>query len=388
MPPIPLTEPTEEQGIVLLQGGFRLFFPLAALYALIGIGLWIFLLTGTLTLPLAFQPLDWHIHEMLYGFIGAAVAGFLLTAVPNWTGMAPMAGWRLGLLGGLWLLGRLAVTLGGDLDWMIVAAADVAFPTLLVLMIARDVVRADNSRNYILLVILALFPVGALLFHLEGGNHMEMGQQIGLYSIVFLLSIVGGRVVPNFTGNWLARYGGPNVRAFGTIDILALGTTFLGAIHDIALAEHPLGHWLLVFAGFLHLLRLSGWQGWRALSEPIVWVLHLGYLWLAVGLVFLGLSGVFEDVPRAGAMHALTAGAMATMIIAIMSRAILGHSGREIRAARFTVFAYILLTVGTILRIVAAWVPGLLHASAGIWMLAFVLFLVVYLPVVTQPRAR
>ncbi|GAB6054277.1 NnrS family protein [Magnetospira thiophila] len=388
MPPIPLTEPKPDSGPILLRGGFRLFFPLAALYAVVALSLWILILSGTVSLPLAFDPIDWHIHEMLFGFIGAAVAGFLLTAVPNWTGLAPVAGWKLALLGLLWLVGRLAVTFGQGLEWWLVAVLDLGFPVLLVWLIARAVIVSDNSRNYLVVLVLCLFPAGLLFFHLNGGVHMALGQRLGLYSIIFLLSIVGGRVVPNFTGNWLARYGGPNVRPFGTIDMLALGTTFLGALHDMALSDHPLGHWLLVFAGLLHLLRLSGWQGWRALSEPIVWVLHLGYLWLAVGLIFLGLSGVFEQVPRAGAIHALTAGAMATMIIAIMSRAILGHSGREIRAARFTVFAYVLLSIGTILRIMTAWMPELLHASAGVWMLAFVLFLVVYMPVVTQPRAE
>ncbi len=382
---VSLSEPRKEIIPPILRDGFRVFFPLTALYAIVALAAWILILTGHVLPPLALDPLSWHIHEMLFGTIGAAVAGFLLTAVPNWTGVPGPRGVRLAALAGLWLAGRIAVTFGAAMPAWVVGVLDLSFLVALGAVVGRAIVVSGNRRNLPVIALVVAYAGANLLYHL---GWPDLGMRLGLMTVVLLIALIGGRVVPGFTGNWIKRAGqavGP--RPFGHPDRVALALTLAGGLAYLARPEHPGTGAVVLTAGLAHAIRQIGWRGHRTLGEPLVWVLHLGYLWLSAGVILLGLSILWPAVPSAVALHALTAGAMATMILAIMTRATLGHSGRDLKAGPATTAIYILVTLAALSRLGAGWEPVLLHPSALAWGLAFAIYLAVYLPICLKPRA-
>ena len=377
----------------LLTAGFRPFFLAAAAWSALSLGAWLSLLSGQFDLPSRFDPLSWHIHEMLFGFVMAAVGGFLLTAIPNWTSRPPVAGTQLAVLLVLWLLGRIACAISLLLPGWFVIAADLAFPLLLEAVAARELFLAGNKRNYPLLIPVAVLAIANLLTHLQvlGVDvPIGLGWRLAIAVLIALISVIGGRIVPAFTRNWLnARSILPVPPPADMLDRIGLGVLHAAMILWAFLPDwRPLGV-LLLIAAALHLVRLVRWRGVATAAEPLLLVLHIGYLWLVVGVALLGLSMLTDAVPAAAAIHALTAGAMGTMTVAVMTRATLGHTGRVLHADKTTDLIYALVSAAAVLRIIAAWTVDtqmdLLQASALAWVAAFALFLAEYGPMLLAP---
>jgi uncharacterized protein involved in response to NO len=376
------------------RGGFRPFFFGGATWAVIAITLWICSLTGQITLPTAIDPLAWHRHEMLFGFVGAIIGGFLLTAVPNWTGRLPIAGWPLGGLFALWGTARLAVLFSGIVTIPVAAIFDVGFFVLLALLAAREVLVANN-RNVPVVGMILLFGLADAVDYLAITGTIplpDLGWQIGLSIVLLLISVIGGRIIPSFTRNWLAKRGvreGLPTQA-GKFDIFVIGATAFALLAWLSgPATAPIGA-LLVAAAALQFVRWFRWRGYRTLADPLVLVLHVGYFWLPVGLAMLGLSLMSGLVPRSAAIHALTAGAMTTMILAVMTRASLGHTARELKANAATMVIYLLVTAGAVLRVSASlrlidYNLGI-EVAGAVWGSALLLFIIAYFPVLWRPR--
>ena len=375
------------------RGGFRPFFFAGAAWALIALCLWICSLVGEITLPTAIEALAWHRHEMLFGFVGAIIGGFLLTAVPNWTGRLPIAGWPLAGLFSLWAAARLAVLFSGTLSLWLAGLLDVGFFVVLGLLAAREVLEANN-RNTPVVGMILLFGVADLTDYLANANVIpwpDLGWQLAIALVVLLISLIGGRIIPSFTRNWMAKRGvktGLPTQP-GKFDLVVIGATAVAMLFWLVGPPELLTGVVVVAAGALQLVRWARWRGWRTFADPLVLILHVGYLWIPVGLGLLGLS-LAGYVPRSAAIHSLTAGAMATMILAVMTRASLGHTARELKASPLTVIVYALVTAGALLRVAAS--LTLIDYNMGIdiagvaWGGAFLLFLIAYAPVLWRPR--
>jgi uncharacterized protein involved in response to NO len=344
----------------LWSRGFRPFFLFGAAWSALALPVWLAAYAYGFSPAGALPALFWHAHEMVYGFGLAAVAGFLLTAIPNWTGRLPVRGAALGHLVALWMAGRVAM--------LVPAAAliDLAFPAALIVVVARELIAGRNWRNLPMLGALALLFAGNLLFHLGA----YAGLRLGLATLLMLIALVGGRIVPSFTRNWLAksRRGARPPAPESLLDRAALLITLF------ALAAWAAAAWTppLILAGLALAARLARWRGLATWREPLLLVLHAGYAWLALGLVLLGL-----DAP--GALHALTVGAVGTMTLSVMTRASLGHTGRALVADHATCAIYALVTLAAVLRVAgtslgmpALWLSGLA------WIAAFGLFALHY----------
>ena len=376
-------------GPAILSFGFRPFFFAAAVWSVLAMALWVPMLSGRLMLPTAFDPVSWHAHEFLFGYLGAVIAGFLLTAVPNWTGRLPIVGWRLGMLAGLWLLGRVAVAVSGGLPGVWVAVADLAFPVVLALLIAREIVAGKNWRNLIVLAMLGVFMLGNALFHWEAaqGEYAAQGygMRLGLGAGIMMIAVIGGRVVPSFTRNWLVKrrstaLPAPPMQGFDKAALLAL---LVALVLWVVLPFAALTGLALGVAGIMHAWRLARWAGHRTLAEPLVTVLHVGYGFVPLGALALAAEilrpGVFG---MAGAQHFWMAGAIGLMTLAVMTRATLGHTGQELTAGAGAVAIYAAMVLSVLARVAGGVWPefsGMLNAGAGLlWMLAFGGFAVVY----------
>ena len=376
------------------RGGFRPFFFGGAAWAVISLCLWLLALAGSLVLPTAFEALAWHRHEMLFGFVGAVIAGFLLTAIPNWTGRLPISGPQLIALFGLWLAARLAVLFSSLTGMMVAAAVDVGFFLVLAGVAAREVLAAKN-RNVPIVGLVFLLGTANALDHangmgLLGGNDYGIRAAIGL--VVMMISLIGGRIVPSFTRNWMAKQGikdrlpGQPTR----FDVLALAATAVALFTWVIAPQSFAAGSVLLGAAIMQAGRLMRWGGLRSARDPLVFILHIGYAWVPTGLLLLAASILGARIPSSAAIHALTAGAMATMILAVMTRATLGHTGRELKASPATVVIYSLVTLGAALRVSAP--LGLLDYTLGMeiaavaWGAAFLLFLAFYGPILFSPR--
>ena len=387
-----------QDGPALLSAGFRPFFLFGALWAALAIPIWLVVFAGASQLPSRLAPVVWHVHEMIFGYGAAVVAGFLLTAIPNWTGRMPLQDWPLAALLGLWAAGRFAVLFSAKLNPPTVAAAlDLAFPTVFAAVVAREIVTGRNWRNLPMLVALALLFTGNLLVHLDAlgvAATAEVGNRIGVATLLMLISFVGGRIIPSFTRNWLTKER-PETSApatFSAIDRAALATVALALVawaYDPDLAIAP---WLELLAGTAVGLRLARWRGQATMREPLLTILHLGYGWLALGFVLLAAGTLVQILPPTTALHALTTGAIGTMTLAVMTRASLGHAGRPLVAGRGTITIYLLITVAAVLRLIApidaTHYVLLLDVAGAAWSLAFGLFVVLYGRVLAQPRIR
>jgi uncharacterized protein involved in response to NO len=356
--------------------------------------LWVGYLAGWIGLPTAFGPLNWHIHEMLFGFAAAAAAGFLLTAIPNWTGRMPLQGVPLIVLSLLWLAGRIAGAVSAWTGPAIAAVADLAFLAVLLLGIGREILAGRNWRNLPMVGALSLLLLANLLFHLEAldvASTADVGRRLGLAMLLMMIALIGGRIIPSFTRNWLAKQDTAELpAAFGIVDRFALASGALALASWVVEAPPQFTGPLLIAAGIAAALRLARWRGLATVKEPLLLVLHLGHGWLAAGLILLGASEVTDLVPASAALHALTAGAIGTMILAVMTRATLGHTGRDLTAGAGTTAIYGLVTLAALARIAVWWLPAeydLLLKLAGLsWIAAFLLFLAVYGPMLLRPR--
>jgi uncharacterized protein involved in response to NO len=374
--------------------GFRPFFLAVGGWASIAIGLWLAMVLGFLRLPTRFDPVAWHIHEMLFGVVLAAVAGFLLTALASWTDRRPVSGPPLALLLMLWALGRLACVVSVYLPLWLATLADLSFPVALLAVVAREIVGGRNWRNLPMTAPIAVFITADLLMHLEvagvaipGG----LGWRLGLVAALQLISIVGGRIIPSFTRNWLAKRAHIRLPVpHGPVDAMAIGVLHAALLLWAIVPELRAAGLILILAAALNAWRLSRWLGGATLSEPLLFILHIGYAWVAVGVALLGFSVAGFSIPIASALHALTVGAIGTMLLAVMTRVSLGHTGRLLSASQPTVVIFLLINAAALVRVAASWSANaattFVVVSGLCWIAAFGLFEVRYGPLLLAPR--
>jgi uncharacterized protein involved in response to NO len=383
-------------GPANLSYGFRPFFLAAGIYSGVAIVIWLPLYSGDVAIPTAMSPIDWHVHEMIYGFLPAVIAGFLLTAIPNWTGRFPLQGIGLAALTTVWGAGRLAVFFSADIGPLATGAIDAAFLLLVAAAAAREVIAGRKWRNLPPVLILLVFFAGNVVFHVE--DHVRgtsaVGTRLGVGAAILLISLIGGRVVPSFTRNWLARENpGRLPQPFGRFDRGALATSALAlALWIFAPNWRPTGALLLVVA-VVQTIRLARWAGDRTWRDRLVLILHIGYGFVPLGFLIVGGAILFPGaVPISGGVHAWTVGAIGTMTLAIMTRASLGHTGQPLSADRLTQTIYALVILAAAFRIGAAFAPGsglfLLHAAAGLWIASFWGFAIGYGPLLLRPKSR
>jgi uncharacterized protein involved in response to NO len=382
--------------MALFADGFRPFFLLAGLSAVLNLAVWLAVLAfdGWQGAPL--EPMRWHMHEMLFGFVAAAIAGFLLTAVPNWTGRPAFEGPPLVALVVLWIAGRLVLVSGVPVPTPIAAAVDLAFFPALIATVLPALTHAGNRRNYPIALLLALLTTANLLCWLEvlglTGGTFDVGVLLALDIVLLLVSVIGGRIVPAFTANALKRR---NVTVTITplpwLDRAAIGSVVALLVLDLVAYGSLLTGLVALAAGIVHAVRLGRWQGSKTLGEPILWILHAAYAWIPIALV---LKGGWIGLDLWGGrlwVHALTIGAFSGMILAVTTRAALGHTGRPLVAARPIALAYALIMLAAVVRVFGpvvlptAYMTTVWLAGAA-WIGAFALFLVVYTPMLLRPR--
>jgi len=377
----------------VLRAGFRPFFFLGALWAIVVVALWVAAMAGTVTLPTLIDPLAWHRHEMLFGYLSAVIAGFLLTAIPNWTGRLPVAGPALAALVSMWVAARLAMLFSAWTGATVALLLDVGFLLVLASLCAREVFIARN-RNVPVVGAVLLLALASGVDHAEALGVIAtdgLGWRAGFALVLLLITLIGGRIIPSFTTNWLKKQGQSRLPGQPpAFDAIVIGATALALCCWIFAIGPGLTGPLLIAAGMLQLARLSRWGGLRTIADPLVFVLHLSYAWLPLGLILLGMSLLVPTQPASSALHALAAGAMASMTLAVMTRATLGHTGRELRAGVGTTAIYLLVTAGAALRVAAPWLPFdyllLIQIAGAFWGGAFLLFLAMYGPKLLGPR--
>lgn len=384
----PRTVPT------LLSYGFRPLFLGGAVFGTVGILVWLPVFEGRLALPLGMPARDWHGHEMIFGYGAAAIAGFLFTAIPNWTGRAPVAGTTLLLLVAAWLAGRVAMAASGMLGLAPTAAMDMAFLLLVAAVAGREIIAGNNRRNFKLLGVLAVLIAGNAVFHLEviRNGTASYGYRIGLAAVVALIVLIGGRIVPNFTRNALMRAKPGSLPApFDRFDMASAAVAALALASWVAAPGDLVTAVLCGAAGLLLTVRLGRWAGHRAWRDPLVLVLHAGYAFVPLGFLMVAFSIVRPAVVLPGAgVHAWGAGAIAVMTLAVMTRATLGHTGRPLAASRGTVVVYVLAVLAALARVGAAFPSPvdmlLLHVAVYAWLGAFAGFVAIYGPMLFRPK--
>jgi uncharacterized protein involved in response to NO len=386
---IPIAEPPRPapRGFALWQLGFRPFYLLASAFAALSILLWSLQFSGRLPAPYLPTPL-WHAHEMLFGFTLAVVVGFLFTAGRNWTGLPTPTGGRLAALAALWIAGRVLVLT--PWGWAS-ALANAAFPLAAAVALGIPFVRSGNRRNYFFLALLALLGAASFAVHLEQLGVLALpgwvGIQLALDAVLFILCVMGGRVIPMFTNNgvplaqarrlpWLEKAALGAVLALLAADVLRLPAAVTGTIAGLAALAH-LARWLL-------------WQPWATWRTPMVWVLHLAYLWIPVHLALRGCAAA-GWVPSSAAVHALTVGAIGGLVIGMMTRTARGHTARPLRADGRDIACYVLVALAALVRVLlplaapAATLEAIL-VSGVLWSAGFALYFAAYWKVLTRPR--
>ncbi|MDA9438050.1 short-chain dehydrogenase [Bradyrhizobium sp. CCBAU 51745] len=381
------------QGIPLFANSFRPFFLLAAIQAALSILLWLPMFYGELSVTSAFAPRDWHVHEMLYGFLPAVITGFLFTAIPNWTGRLPIQGASLGALLVVWLAGRAAVVLSAEMGWRFALAVDAAFLALVVAAATREIIAGGNWRNLPVVGLVLVLLSGNVAFHLEAhfNGAADTSIRIGVGVVVLLISLIGGRIIPSFTRNWLVKFNPGRVPVpFGRFDGVVIGLSALALIAWIAAPLNAVTGVALALVGMLHLIRLARWAGDRTTRERLLVILHVGYAFVPLGFILNALAG-FGVLPPSAGIHAWMVGAAGIMTLAVMTRASLGHTGQALTASPATQIIYIAIIVAALTRIAAVVLPAhgdvLLHLAACGWIVAFLGFAVAFGPLLTgSPR--
>lgn len=379
-------------GPALFSYGFRPFFLGGAAWSVVCIVLWIPQFTGELSLRTAYPPLDWHIHEMLYGYVAAVVAGFLLTAIPNWTGRLPICGVPLAALTVLWLSGRLAILLSVQLGILTAALVDIAFLTTLAFMAAREILAGRNWRNLRVLAVLGVLIAGNIAFHTEVYvfGRADYGIRIGIAAVIVLIAIVGGRIVPSFTRNWLARQKKGRLPApFSRFDVASIAVSVASLAIWVGLPDDTMTGLALIAAAVMQAARLARWAGDRTVADRLVLVLHVGYAFVPIGFALLGASILSPLViPSSIGIHAWTIGAIGLMTLAVMTRASLGHTGRPLAAGTGTQAIYLLAFCAVTFRMIADLGGSmmLLEFASAAWVAAFGGFVLLYGPTLSQQR--
>lgn len=372
-------------GFALFRLGFRPFFLFGAVFAVVALAYFILLLSGTVEfLPSAWDAVSWHRHEMLFGYAGAIVAGFLFTAVPNWTGHSTPKGTALALVVLLWFAGRVAVFTSSYLPAALVLAVDCSFFLVCAMGIWPALIKSKNQRNYFFVALLALLAFANWLAH---GNHANTGITLGLNIIILMMVVIGGRVIPFFTERPL----GITIQRNPRIERFTLISTLIALASEVAAAPAALTGTAFLAAAVANGWRFSQWQSVKTLKVPLLWVLHAGYLWLIVGMAMRAVSLVAQDIPATLATHAFTAGGIGVLTLGMMARVSLGHSGRPLAVGKEMTAAFACINLAALLRVFGVWlVPGLamrwLEMAAGFWIIAFSIFICIYAPILIRPR--
>lgn len=374
------------RGPALLSYGFRPFFFFGGCYAALAIAIWLPVFEGEIALATSFAPRDWHVHEMLFGYVAAVLTGFLLTAIPNWTGRLPLQGTPLLVLLIVWLAGRFAIAWSARLGWATVALVDCAFLALVALAASREIIAGQNWRNLKVLGPVCVLLLANIGFHTEAHTFgvADVSARAAIAAIVILIMLIGGRIVPSFTGNWLSRENPGRLPApFGRFDMISIAVSASALCLFVAMPE---GFWTgvaLCLAGVLQCVRLARWAGERAAREPLVLILHIAYAFVPLGFVLSGLAAI-GTIPHSAGLHAWMVGAAGTMTLAVMTRATLGHTGRELVAGAGTQAIYVAVLTAACARVIGALIPAwtlaLLHVAALAWLAAFGGFVVLYGP--------
>ncbi len=382
------------QGPAFLSFGFRPFFLMAGFSAAVLVPVWLYLFTHGGDLAGGMDPLRWHIHEMLFGYLAAVITGFLLTAIPNWTGRLPISGMPLLMLALAWLLGR--VVMLAPVMPVTAATVDSVFLLAVAGLVSREVIAGKNWRNAPVCLIVSLLAASNIAFHIEtlGVFSGDYAVRAALALIVMLNALIGGRIVPSFTTNWLIKSGrGERPVPFNQFDKVLLVATAAGLGIWVVVPQSQEAGAILLLVAFGHLVRLVRWKGWATASSAIVLVLHVAYLWIPIGFALLGLQTLVPDLgvaPSAG-IHALTAGLMGLMPLAVMSRATLGHTGRDLAAGSFGAGMYLAVFLAAVFRVFAPLVPGaydiLLSVAGLLWIIGFLMFFSRYGKMLIMPRA-
>jgi uncharacterized protein involved in response to NO len=387
--------PNAPRGFALFSYGFRPFFLLAGAYALIVIPWW---MSGYAHGSLSFvglPPMYWHAHEMVYGFVMAAIAGFLLTAVPSWTGERGFAGKPLMTAVALWLAGRAAMSMAGELPYWVLALAELALIPSLIVLLAPPILRTRNRNLPLLavLVILWIIDVAFLAAIARSDVALAAGSmRLAIDFVLVLITVIGGRIVPAFTANALRRRGEQaQVVTRPAIEFAVVGLMVAVAVADLFVPEGIPSGALAALAAIAHIWRMSGWRSFRTRGEPVLWIMHVAYAWMPLGLALKAIAILGGADWASKWQHALATGVIATMILAVMTRTALGHTGRPLVVSRAIAVAYLLLTFTALLRTFGvALFPAhyllTLTLAAITWSTCFAIFLVVYVPVLWLPR--
>lgn len=388
---IPRTKPGNYPAI--LSYGFRPFFFLGSLYAGLAILFWLPLLYGWLETSSDFAPVDWHIHEMLFGYLAAVMTGFLLTAIPNWTGRLPVQGMPLLALVLLWLAGRLAVYYSGHIGWMAAAAIDCAFLLAVAASAATEIIAGRNWRNLKVLIPVTVLLAANVVFH--GESHFlgtsDLGRRLGIGALILLITIIGGRIIPSFTRNWLVRENPGRLPVpFNRFDAVVIGLSAVALAAWAFLPEWRATGLALLAAAAANAWRLGRWAGERTLRDPLVLILHIAFAFVPLGFLLTGLAVLYpQTLSAAAGIHAFSVGAIGAMTLAVMVRATLGHTGRALSAGKAGRFVFAAIIVAALVRTGAALgLPGdwPIHAAACAWALAFLGFAGLYGPMIMRPR--
>jgi uncharacterized protein involved in response to NO len=377
-----------------LSYAFRPFFLLNAFFAITVVITWVFALRGHGPARLPADTMLWHGHEMLVGFAMATIAGFVLTAVATWTSRPAVNGSVLVMLIAAWLAGRLVMIFASAFPGWLVAVIDMAFPVLLCVLAAREIFGAGNRRNYPIVGVILLLAVLNLVYHLgsmqviSGADRMAI--HLLMHTVLLLITVIGGRVVPNFTANWLRTRGAERLPASHVIvdGLTVVLTIAVGVVASFGSSSKATGGLALATAA-LHAIRLGRWCGFATMGEPLLFVLHVAYAWLPIGYALMGLVALNWVITPTAALHALTMGAIGSMILAMTTRVPLGHTGRPLTASRLTVIAYLALTIAVLVRVGGPLLfsdyLATIEWSAAFWIVAFALFIGVYWPILTRP---
>jgi uncharacterized protein involved in response to NO len=388
--PLALARRRNYAGPAIFSYGFRPFFFAGALWAALAVALWVPQYFGKITLPIATGPLDWHVHEMLYGYVAAIIAGFLLTAVPNWTGRLPICGAPLASLVALWLAGRIAMLVSAEIGYAMAAAIDAAFLITMATVALREIVAGRNWRNLLVLAILLILISGNIVWHVEvlRAGAADYGLRIAIAAVIALIMTIGGRIVPSFTHNWLARCNPGRLPVpFSHYDVVSLAVAALALTLWVAQPTREVSGVMLVAVGVLHAIRLGRWAGDRTIADRLVLILHVAYAFVPLGFLLLGAAILWPTtVPPSAGLHAWMAGAIGQMTLAVMTRAALGHTGQPLKASAATQAIYAFALIAALARITATFIGSfeLLNLAAVAWLAAFGGYAICYAPLLLR----
>jgi uncharacterized protein involved in response to NO len=376
---------------ILFSYAFRIFFLLGGLGAALLVPVWLLMLAGHLPVPGYLGGAAWHGHELIFGYAPAVITGFLLTAAYNWTGTPNTKGLSLVLLSAFWVAGRVAMLFADSLPGPLVALVDLVFLPLAALIVLPPLWRAGKWANTAFVGLFLVMAVANLMIHLEALGILVNTVQAGLYGgidlVLLIMVMVGGRITSAFTRNAIGLQVPPQPRR----DQMAVGVVALLVAVDLLMLPDAIVGTVCLLAALLTAIRIASWQCLKTTKVPLIWILHLAQVWLVIGFGLRGSALLFDLLPQATALHALTLGAVGSLTLGMMTRVALGHTGRPLVIKPVIPWTYVAISLAAILRIVApvVWPEQTMMANAlagALWTFAFTTFVVVYLPVLTSPR--